>query len=290
MIRLNSSAGFVLFYGMMMADMGYGILMMIASVVVKKKANPRGTMGQLFGLMGMCGITTFLFGAVTGGFFGDFLTQLAQLINPESTFALPSLFTPLNDTMAILVGAMALGGVHLITGMAVNFYKLTRRGQFWDAVMDVGSWWLLFAGAAVGVLTGFWYVAIAGVLALILTQGRHSPTIIGKLVGGVSSLYDITSYFGDVLSYSRLMALMLAGSVISQVFNTLGAIPGNIVIFIVISMAGNALNFALNLLSCYVHDLRLQCLEFFGKFYEDGGRPFAPMSYQTTKYVDVIEK
>ena len=277
---------FVLFYGMMMADMGYGLIMMIASWVVIHKYHPKGTAGYLFGLLGICGIPTFLFGAVTGGFFGDFIPQLLKLINPESTFELPHLFTPLNDTLMILIGAMALGAVHVITGMAINFYKMTKRGQFWDAVMDVGSWWLLFAGVAVGALTGVWAVAIAGVAALVLTQGRSAPTLIGKIVGGVSSLYDITSYFGDILSYSRLMALMLAGSVIAQVFNTLGAIPGNVVIFVIISLAGNTLNFALNILGCYVHDLRLQCLEFFNKFYEDGGRPFTPLAYNT-KYVDV---
>lgn len=277
---------FIVFYGMMLADMGYGLVMMIISLVVLKKKRPRG---NIFQLMGLCGISTFVFGAMTGGFFGDFIPQLLKLIDPASTFEMPALFTPLNDTLMILIGAMALGGVQIITGMAINFYKLTKRGQFWDAVMDVGSWWLLFLGVGVGVLTGFWWVAIAGVLALVLTQGRSSPTIIGKLVGGVSSLYDITSYFGDVLSYSRLMALMLAGSVIAQVFNTLGAIPGNIIFFIVISLAGNALNLALNILGCFVHDLRLQCLEYFNKFYEDGGSPFRPMAVKS-EYVDVVEK
>ena len=84
------------------------------------------------------------------------------------------------------------------------------------------------------------------------------------------------------------MALMLAGSVIAQVFNTLGAIPKNIVLFLIISLAGNALNFALNLLGCYVHDLRLQCLEFFKAFYVDGGRPFRPLD-RAAKYYDVVE-
>jgi len=112
---------------------------------------------------------------------------------------------------------------------------------------------------------------------------------LGKITGIFGSLYNhITGYFGDILSYSRLMALMLAGSVIAQVFNTLGAIPGNVVIFLVISLAGNALNFALNLLGCYVHDLRLQCLEFFKTFYVDGGRPFRPIDL-TTKYYDVVK-
>ena len=84
------------------------------------------------------------------------------------------------------------------------------------------------------------------------------------------------------------MALMLTGSVIAQVFNTLGAIPGNLVIFLVISLVGNTLNFALNLLGCYVHDLRLQCLEYFNKFYQDGGKPFRPLNFHT-KYYDVIK-
>ena len=277
---------FVLFYGIMMADMGYGLIMMIVSWTVIHKYHPKGTAGHLFGLLGICSVPTFIFGALTGGFFGDFIPQLLKLINPASTFDLPHLFTPLNDTLMILVGSMILGAVHVITGMAINFYKLTKRGQFWDAVMDVGSWWLVFIGAGIGAATGMWAVALAGVAALVLTQGRNEPTIIGKIVGGVSSLYDITGYFGDILSYSRLMALMLAGSVIAQVFNTLGAIPGNVIFFIIISLAGNTLNFALNILGCYVHDLRLQCLEFFNKFYEDGGRPFAPLAYNT-KYVDV---
>ena len=111
----------------------------------------------------------------------------------------------------------------------------------------------------------------------------------GKVTGIFGSLYNhVTGYFGDILSYSRLMALMLAGSVIAQVFNTLGAIPGNIIIFLIISFAGNTLNFALNLLGCYVHDLRLQCLEYFGKFYQDGGRPFRPLDLNT-KYYEVVK-
>ena len=126
-------------------------------------------------------------------------------------------------------------------------------------------------------------------VVLVLTQGYGKKGILGKLSGIGGSLYNnITGYFSDILSYSRLMALMLAGAVIAQVFNTLGSITGNVVTFILISMIGNALNFALNLLGCYVHDLRLQCLEFFGRFYEDGGKPFDPVKIDT-KYVDIIQ-
>lgn len=281
---------FILFYGIMMADMGYGLLMMIASVVVLKKSRPRAGMHNFFALLGLCGVSTFIMGAVTGGFFGDFIPQLLKLINPESTFVWfwPTLFTPLEDTMMILVGAMALGFVQILVGMAISFVKKLRRGQVMDAIWEEVTWWVVFAGLALAILGVTNLVIILGgvmvVAGPVLTEKGF-----GKITGIFGSLYNhVTGYFGDILSYSRLMALMLAGSVIAQVFNTLGAIPGNVVIFIIISMLGNALNFALNLLGCYVHDLRLQCLEYFNKFYEDGGKPFRPMKLDTN-YYDVVK-
>ena len=281
---------FILFYGIMMADMGYGLLMMIASVVVLKKSRPRAGMHNFFALLGLCGVSTFIMGAVTGGFFGDFIPQLLKLINPESTFVWfwPTLFTPLEDTMMILVGAMALGFVQILVGMAISFVKKLCRGQVMDAIWEEVTWWVVFAGLALAILGVTNLVIILGgvmvVAGPILTEKGF-----GKITGIFGSLYNhVTGYFGDILSYSRLMALMLAGSVIAQVFNTLGAIPGNVVIFIIISMLGNALNFALNLLGCYVHDLRLQCLEYFNKFYEDGGKPFRPMKLDTN-YYDVVK-
>lgn len=281
---------FILFYGIMMADMGYGLLMMIASVVVLKKSRPRAGMHNFFALLGLCGVSTFIMGAVTGGFFGDFIPQLLKLINPESTVVWfwPTLFTPLEDTMMILVGAMALGFVQILVGMAISFVKKLRRGQVMDAIWEEVTWWVVFAGLALAILGVTNLVIILGgvmvVAGPILTEKGF-----GKITGIFGSLYNhVTGYFGDILSYSRLMALMLAGSVIAQVFNTLGAIPGNVVIFIIISMLGNALNFALNLLGCYVHDLRLQCLEYFNKFYEDGGKPFRPMKLDTN-YYDVVK-
>ena len=220
---------------------------------------------------------------------GDFPTQLALLLNPESTFALPALFTPLDDTLMILIGCMGLGLVQIVTGMAISFVQKLRRGQIMDAVWEEVTWWLVFAGIALTALGATDAVLILGcvmVLAGPLITGKG----FGKITGIFGSLYNhVTGYFGDILSYSRLMALMLAGSVIAQVFNTLGAIPGNPVVFVVISLLGNTLNFALNLLSCYVHDLRLQCLEFFGKFYEDGGRPFQPLDLRA-KYYDIVKE
>ena len=278
---------FILFYGIMMADMGYGLLMFLAGFFISRKYRPKGTMGHLFGLMTLCGVSTFIMGAITGGFFGDFLTQ-AVLLTTGKEFALPALFTPLDDTLMILLGSMALGLVHIITGMAISFVRKLQNGAVLDAVFEEVTWWVVFLGiglTALGITNLVLYLGILLVVAGPLITGEG----FGKVTGIFASLYNhITGYFGDILSYSRLMALMLAGSVIAQVFNTLGAIPGNIIVFIIISMAGNALNFALNLLGCYVHDLRLQCLEFFNKFYEDGGKPFRPLAMDT-KYVDITE-
>jgi len=278
---------FILFYGIMMADMGYGILMFLAGTIVSKKYRPKGTMGHMMGLLQLCGVSTFFWGALTGGFFGDFLTQVVKLTT-GGDFALPALFTPLNDTLMILVGAMALGLVQIVTGMAVSFIRKLKAGQVLDAVFEEVTWWIVFAGIGL-MAAGITNLVLYAGLALIVIGPLVTGQGFGKIMGIFGSLYNhVTGYFGDILSYARLMALMLAGSVIAQVFNTLGAIPGNILIFLVISLAGNALNFALNLLGCYVHDLRLQCLEYFGKFYEDGGRPFRPLAMET-KYVDVTK-
>ena len=278
---------FILFYGIMMADMGYGLLMILASIIITKKSRPKGTSGQMFGLMFSCGISTFLMGALTGGFFGDFLPQLVGIIDPDTTFkALPSLFTPLDDTITILIGAMALGFVQIVTGMAISFVEKIKKGQIMDAIWEEFTWWVVFAGIAcmaLGVTNIVLYVG----LAMVVVGSGWSAKGFGKVTAIFGSVYNhVTGYFGDILSYSRLMTLMLAGSVIASVFNTLGAIPGNVVIFLIISALGNGLNFALNLLSCYVHDLRLQCLEYFGKFYQDGGKPFEPLAINT-KYVDI---
>ena len=278
---------FILFYGIMMADMGYGLLMILASIIITKKSRPKGTSGQMFGLMFSCGISTFLMGALTGGFFGDFLPQLVGIIDPDTTFkALPSLFTPLDDTITILIGAMALGFVQIVTGMAISFVEKIKKGQIMDAIWEELTWWVVFVGIAcmaLGVTNIVLYVG----LAMVVVGSGWSAKGFGKVTAIFGSVYNhVTGYFGDILSYSRLMTLMLAGSVIASVFNTLGAIPGNVVIFLIISALGNGLNFALNLLSCYVHDLRLQCLEYFGKFYQDGGKPFEPLAINT-KYVDI---
>ena len=283
---------FILFYGIMMADMGYGLLMMAASLLVLKKKQPTGGSHNFFALLGLCGISTFILGAMTGGFFGDFIPQLIKLFNPESTFTWfwQPLFSPINDIIMVMLGSLALGCVQILVGMVIGFTYKLKHGEVAEALCEEAAWWVIIGcGIALGV-TGnkvFLWVLLA---VLVVTQGYGKKGIGGKIVGIGGSIYNhITGYFGDILSYVRLMALMLAGAVIAQVFNTLAAIPGNLIIFFVISILGNALNFALNLLGCYVHDMRLQCLEFFKYFYRDGGRAFKPVAAQP-KYYRIAEQ
>ena len=278
---------FILFFGIMMADMGYGLIMVLAGLLIMLKKKPTDGFMKYFGeLMIEGGAATFIMGIFTGGFFGDALKWIVQIINPESAWqGLPALIDPLNDTVTVLIGAIILGFIHLNYGMVISFVMKKRDGQLMDALCSEGAMWVLFIGIGLTVLgIGGKIGIIVGIAAYVL--GKAIPAKgFGRVTAVFSGIYsDATGWFGDLLSYARLMALMLAGSVIAQVFNTLGAMPGNIIVFFIISILGNALNFGLNLLGCYVHDLRLQCLEFFNKFYVAGGRPFKPLSIRSKYY------
>lgn len=289
---------FILFYGIMMADMGYGLLMIIAALVIKFVTKPKRGGKVFVDLLLEGGISTFIFGIVTGGFFGDLVPTLSKLFGHEmgKNFLTDPLLNPMKDVTFILVGAMALGMVHLITGMIVSMVEKCRKGAPLDAVFEEGPWFLILGGGGAYFLTKSKIALVIlaiGAVMLIYGATRHA-TGLGKLTGPIGAIYNgVTGWLGDVLSYSRLMALMLAGSVVAQVFNSLAAMPSekgvsvfSFFLFIIIFLVGHALNFALNLLGCFVHDLRLQCLEFFGKFYQDGGKPFEPLEINT-KYVDV---
>lgn len=297
---------FIIFYGLMMADMGYGLLMIIAAVVALTKIKPREGSLCFCQLLLYGGISTFIMGALTGGLFGDAPYQLVHMFNPASTWeGLPYLFNPVNNSSLVLYGAMVLGVIHLNTGMAVSFYLKAKRGNIMDGLFEEAPLWVILIGGVMmglkllgvtdALFTAGKVVLIIGAVALLFGAGRHAKGF-GKLTAALSCIYNtLTGWFGDILSYSRIMALMLAGSVVAQVFNNIAAMPSangvsviSIIAFIVIFLIGHALNFALNLLGCFVHDLRLQCLEFFGKFYEDGGKPFDPLRIKS-KYVRARE-
>ena len=286
---------FILFYGLMMADMGYGLIMIAAALVAMKKIKPRGGTLAFCQLLLYGGISTFIMGALTGGFFGDAPAIIAGMFG--STWkGLPALFSPVTDSQTVLYGAMVLGVIHLNVGMIVSFVEKKRAGNLLDGVFEEGPLWVILLGGILlaldllGIVSsaalhyaGLAILILGGVM-LLYGAGRHAKGF-GKVTAAFGVLYSpLTGWFGDILSYSRLMALMLAGGVVAQVFNTIAAMPSKNgvtvfsgIVFLIIFLIGHALNFGLNLLGCFVHDLRLQCLEFFGKFYQDGGKPFQPL-------------
>ena len=286
---------FILFYGLMMADMGYGLIMILAAVVAMKKIKPRKGSLSFCQLLLYAGISTFIMGILTGGFFGDALVKIGQIIGkPEGWGELWCLFSPMTDVMTVLIGAMVLGLIHLNTGMVISVFEKVKNGDAAGAFWEEGSLWVILIGAVmmalkVGNIGGVPVVLVIGCVMLFYGGSRGAKGVGGKIISLFSTLYNtVTGWFGDILSYSRIMALMLAGSVIATVFNTIGGIANSLWLFIPVFIIGHTLNFALNLLGCYVHDLRLQCLEYFGKFYKDGGRAFKPLEV-STKYYDIAE-
>ena len=290
---------FILFYGIMMADMGYGLLMIVAAIVAMKRMRPKEGMLSFCQLLLWGGVATFIMGALTGGFFADAPYQLVHMLNPESTWqGLPYLFSPLSDTILVLGGSIVLGFIHLNTGLVISFVQKVKHGELAGGILYEGAIWLIFIGAGImvlgsGMVLGLEALGTAGTAVLIVGAvmlfygGMRGKKGLGKITSIFGTLYnELTGWFGDLLSYSRIMALMLAGSVIGQVFNTIASMFGNIFLFIIVFIIGHALNFGLNLLGCYVHDLRLQCLEYFGKFYTDGGRAFKPLKI-VSKYVEI---
>ena len=290
---------FILFYGLMMADIGYGLIMIAAALVALKKLKPRGGSLAFCQLLLYGGIATAAMGVLTGGFFSDIPYQLVHLFNPKSTWpGLWHLFSPETDSELVLYGSMVLGMLHLNTGMVVNAVQKVRNGDKAGAIWEEGSLWVILVGALLLVTdmmlvknsvlhTVALAVLIIGGVMLLFGAGRNAKGF-GKVTAAFGCIYNTaTGWFGDVLSYSRIMALMLAGGVVGKVFNTVAVMPAQssgvnvftMLAFVLIFTAGHAINFALNLLGCYVHDLRLQCLEFFGKFYSDGGKPFRPLKF-----------
>lgn len=286
---------YIAFFGFIMADAAYGILMFFGCWFALKAMKPKGGMKKTLTLFMYCGVSTFLAGLLFGGFFSNAVTVFTKTFLGKAVVVSPLWFDPAAEPMKMLAFSLALGGVHIILGMALAAYRMIRQGHLLDAIFDVGSWYLVFAGIglyALKVPVGL-YVIIAGALLLVLTGGRNSPNLFGKITGGLGSLYGITGYLSDVLSYARIMALGLSGAVIGQVMNQLGAMGGNgflgLILFMVVFILGHTFNLAISLLGAYVHTSRLQYIEFFGKFFEGGGRAFRPL-VNNTNYVTIIKE
>lgn len=288
---------FILFFGMMLADAGYGLILFLLCFIGLKKLKPdEGFLKNAMNIGVACGLSTIFWGVMYGGYFGNLVTQVAESWFGV-TVTVPAVFDPLNDPMSVMLLSLILGAIHLFAGMGVKIYMLAKRGHLLDGLMDIGLWYVLLIGLpmlALPVTAGIGKVlSIVGAAGLILTQGRHEKNIFMKLIKGVMSLYDITSYLSDVLSYARILALGLAGGVIANVMNIMGTMPGlniiGVVVFVAIFAIGHAFNLAISGLGAYVHTSRLQYVEFFGKFYEAGGRSFKPFK-ANTKYTLISDK
>ncbi len=274
---------YTIFFGMMLSDAGYGIIMTLVCGFVSFKYKPDGTMGKMMKMFTICGISTTIWGFIFGSVFGGLIP-------------FNGLLDPLTDVMAVMGLSIVFGIIHIFVGLGMKAYISIRDGDPLAAIWDVFSWYLFILGLVilispvvvtfevpVSILTAGKYMTIAGVVLLVLTQGRDQKNLFAKAFNGVKSLYGITSYFGDILSYLRLMALCLSTGVISMVINLLGGMAP-LLFAIIIGLIGHTVNLLINALGAYVHTSRLQYVEFFGKFYEGGGRAFNPFK-SNSKYV-----
>ena len=296
---------FYFFFGMMFSDAGYGILMVIATTLMIKIFRPDKKMKNNLKLFQFCGVSTTLWGLVFGSIFGDAPAALYNYFTGTSVtmkqlLPWPTL-DPQKDALLLMVVSIAFGLVHILIGMGCKFIVCAKQKDWGGAFFDTGLWMLLLVGIAVlaiGMLTIPVLTTVGAVIAigcavgLVLTQGRSKKGIVGKAIGGLASLYDITSYISDLLSYSRLLALGLTTGVMAQVFNMLSTMMGKSVVgfifMLVIFIVGHLVNIGLNALGSYVHTMRLQYVEMFGKFYEGGGNEFQPFSLQS-KYIKIQE-
>ena len=307
---------FYFFFGMMFSDAGYGLLMIIATGLMIKLFKPDKKMRNNLKLFQYCGVSTTLWGLVFGSIFGDAPAALYNMFTGSNAVMAHSIsnmgdptpallpwpvIDPQKDALTLMIISIAFGLVHILVGMGCKFIVCFRQKDYAGAFFDTGLWMLMLVGFAVlaaGLITAPVLVTVGAVIAiacavgLVLTQGRGKKGIVGKAIGGLASLYDITSYISDLLSYSRLLALGLTTGVMAQVFNMLATMMGTnvlgIVFMIVIFLIGHLINIGLNALGAYVHTMRLQYVEMFSKFYEGGGKEFTPFSLNS-KYIKIQE-
>ena len=311
--EVDPSAVMAFFYyvlfGLMLSDAAYGILMVLGcGFALWKFRDMEAGMRKSMRMFFFCGISTTVWGVLFGSYFGDVVPVVAEtFFHTEVT--VPALwFEPLSDPMRLLIFSFGVGVLHLFTGLGVQFYQLCRRKKYADALYDVVFWYLLVGGLILVLLSTELFQNIAelpfrvpgpvamvagalagvGAVGIVCTAGRESRNPFKRFLKGLYGIYGVSSYLSDILSYSRLLALGLATSVISTVFNQLGVMLGGgavgAVFFVVIFLIGHSMNMAINVLGAYVHTNRLQFVEFFGKFYEGGGKPYTPFAANTKHF------
>lgn len=274
---------YVLFFAMMFADVGYGLVLAVGGFLIPRLLHMKPEKAAPFRMFAFCGIGSIITGVLFGGYFGDMPLALIRAFNPEAE--LPSTLAIVVDPVAqpttFLLIALALGFVHLVAGQAIKFAIVWKDSPV-DAICDYALFWALYGGLIMLIIVpsvGKW-VAIGVAAAIVLTGGRKEKNILMRIPKGFLALYGVVSFGSDILSYSRILALALSGSVLAQVMNilgTMGSSPVAVVVgMIFVFIVGHTINLALSTLGSFVHTSRLQYIEFFGKFYEDGGRPYAP--------------
>ena len=290
------------FFGLMLSDAGYGLLMLIFAIFAKKKLKVTGNMKKTADMAMYCGISTIFWGVMFGGFFGDLIATIGKTffgMTEVPSFAL--WLEPMNDSIKLLLYCFLFGILHLMVGILIRGYMLIRDKNYLGAVCDTIPVMVFIVGFAIvgaGLFTTVpadikslgTKILLVGAVLIVLTAGRSSKNILGKLGGGLYGLYNAASgYLGDILSYSRLLALGLVTGVIANVINLLGAMTGNILVFIIVFVLGHTVNIAINLMGTYVHTSRLQYVEFFSKFYEGAGRAFTPFKIKS-KFFTIKEE
>ena len=307
---------YVIFFGMMLSDAGYGIIMAVAcGIVLLKFKNLEEGLHKMIKLFFWCGLSTTFWGFMYGGFFGDAIQVIAETFfgYKGDTILNPLWFEPIKEPMRLLLWCMLFGLIHLYAGLGIKGYEYLKDHDIVGFVSDVLAWYLfvtglvfillptdLFASIAGRTFTFPAFVAplakiaaIAGMLIILVMSGRGRKNWGLRIALGAYDIYGVTSWLSDVLSYSRLLALGLATGVIASVVNMMASMFGGgvigVILFTLIFVLGHTLNIGINLLGAYVHTNRLQFVEFFGKFYEGGGKAFLPFR-ENNKYVEIKEE
>lgn len=308
------SACYIFLFGLMLSDAAYGFLI-FAACFAALKMFPRmeNSMRKSLRMFMLCGLSTVFWGVMYGSYFGDVVDVVSKTFFGKSLTIKPLWFVPLNEPMRMLVYSMLFGLIHMFLGMGIKAYMLIRDKRYLDCFCDVGLWLIFLLGliflflpssmfesisqmhivfpAFMGTLSKV--MAIGGAIGICLMSGRNNKNWALRIALGAYDLYNVTGWLSDILSYSRLLALGLATGVIASVINAMGSMLGSGVVgaigFIIIFLVGHTLNLAINLLGAYVHTNRLQYVEFFGKFYEGGGRAFNPF-HMETKYTEIKEE
>lgn len=285
---LIMSIFYFVIFGLMFGDFFYGLILTVGGYFFLKLAKPKKGMRQLISVFAICGVSCMICGILFGGYFGDMPSAIAQNLFGKDAVNQAIIFDPLANPIGYLAISMGVGFIHIFTGMGIKMYTLIKRGEVLDAVFGIGMWYLIFGGIGLYFIfpAGIW-VTVAGIAGMALMKEHTIKNPIIRVFKGLFGLYDIIAYLADVLSYARILALGLSGAVIGMVVNLLGTMagaPAGFFTLIIATAVGHSLNMALSLLGAFVHAARLQYIEFFGKFYEDGGRPFAPAAFDGTYY------